>query len=183
MGRRSVSGVSGMVNNFDIASGWIRLAFEDWRVIGRLSVEENRGAIVYHVQQFVEKLLRAVISVLGFEPRQVHNPSWQLDEILSDVQLGEIEEKISPDDIALLEDVSSVAKTLEDERTRPRYGVRHASGVTTPNEYYSEDAVRQFLDDARFIAGALVRFFEKSNLCSKMRLECEFLGKIGRGEA
>ncbi len=83
----------------------------------------------------------------------------------------------------MLEDVSSIAKTLEDERTRPRYGVPHTGGVTTPNDCYSEGAVRQFIDDARFIAGALARLFEKYNLCSKMRPECEFLEKIRRGEA
>ena len=145
------------MDNYEIAKGWFKLALADWRVVEKLSINENRGAIVYHLQQFVEKLCKGVIAVLGFEPPRTHTPSMEIDRILTDIRIGSLRVSVDEETLRDLERLSLLAKTFEDEGTRPRYGVRHVNKIILPDEYYSIDTVRLFIDDAKIIAEIALR--------------------------
>jgi len=165
------------LNNIEIVNGWLKLAIEDWNAAKRMSIEENRGAIVFHLQQFVEKVTKAIIAALGYEPPKTHNPSRDLENILLDISAGEIKLDIRREIMNDLKVLISIAKTFEDEKTRPRYGVRHAQRIITPNEYYSPMHVKLFLEDAKFIAKLSYKILNFLKMCRGE--ECEKLRTIG----
>ena len=169
------------MNNYEIAKSWFRLALADWRVIEKLDINENRGAIVYHLQQFVEKLCKGILALLGFEPPRTHTPSTEIDRILADIYVGSLRLDVDNETLRDLERLSSLAKTFEDEGTRPRYGVRHANRIILPDEYYSTDTVRLFIDDAKIVAEITFRILRRLNFCKEAEDICgELIGISGR---
>lgn len=166
------------MDNLRLVEGWIRLALEDWRLIESIDYTRYKGATVYHAQQFVEKLCKAIIAALGFEPPKTHKPSWEIDSILTDIRLGNVKLSIDSEVIELLEKISALAKTLEDEGTRPRYGVRHRDGIIPPDDYYSIDHVKLLLNDAIYIADLTLMVLTKLNYCSKLTEICGELSAI-----
>jgi len=168
------------MDNVKLVESWLKLALEDWKLIQSIDYKTHKGAAVYHAQQFVEKLCKAIIAALGFEPPKTHNPSWEIDNILSDAKLGRLRIKLDKDSIDLLEKISAISKTLEDEKTRPRYGVRHGDFIIPPEEYYSIDTVRLLISDSIHIAGYTYDLLLKLNYCAKLIDLCGELDAIRR---
>jgi len=166
------------MDNMELTGSWLKLAIEEWKLIEQIDISTNRGSAVYHAQQFVEKLCKAIIAALGFEPPKTHAPSWVIDSIISDHKLGIINLNLSKQDIYRLEQISSLAKTLEDERTRPRYGVRHGNIIVSPNEYYSTDAVKLLLQDAVNISELVYEFLVSLGYCRHFLYLCGELDVI-----
>ena len=167
------------MDNIKLVSGWLKLALENWRAVKALNCEEHRGACVYHAQQFVEKICKAIIAALGFEPPKAHNPSVEIDSIITEFKLGRLELKLDKKQISILEHISTLSKTLEDERTRPRYGVRHFDTIIPPDEYYSIDQVNMLLEDAVHIGKLVWTFLGKLGYCAEMEELCGELYAIG----
>ena len=136
-----------MLTNFQLTRDWINMALADWKVACSSRTERNFGPCVYHLQQFAEKLTKAIVCLFGEEPEPIHFPSKQLRRI-KDQQ----SDKISQDIQKLLIHISTLATTLEDERTRPRYGVRHEARIISPQEYYTEEIVQLLFEDVMAIA-------------------------------
>jgi len=130
------------MDNIEMIKGWLKLALLDWRAIEVLSPQEHKGVIIYHAQQFVEKLCKAIISSLGFEPPKTHNPSQIIDDLISSVKLGELKLNLEKKVMSIFEHIVSLARTLEDEKTRPRYGIRYLDKIIPPDEFYSIDQVK-----------------------------------------
>lgn len=154
------------------------MALSDWTAIKKLSPEEDKGVIIYHIQQFVEKLLKGLITSLGYEPPKTHFPSRFIDRLLGDYELGEIDLDLSKEEVDILERIISIAKVVEDEGVKPRYGVHHHNRIILPNELYSTDQIKMFLEDAKFIAESIKQFFKKRNICSEDPKLCEVLDEL-----
>ncbi len=166
------------LDNIDLIKGWIQLALNDWSVIKSLDYSVHRGPIVYHLQQFVEKLCKAILIALGFESPKTHFPSRLIDSILIDIELGHLNIQISRKEKEILEKISSLAKSIEDEGVRPRYGIRHIDLIILPDEIYSEDRVKLFERDARYIAFLVWSFLESRSYCKEIPDECTRLREL-----
>ncbi len=160
-----------------LIKGWIELALNDLKVASELNIYEYRGPIVYHLQQCVEKILKGIIVALGFDPPRTHFPSKKLEEILLEAELGNLEIKLSQNCKNLLEAIISVAKSLEDEVTRPRYGVRHADKIILPNELYSTDVVKMYFNDTKFVIEKTIEVFHELNICRDDPMVCQKLSE------
>ena len=160
-----------------LVEGWINLALSDLKVASELNVYSYRGAIVFHLQQCVEKLLKGIIVALGFEPPRTHFPSKKIEEILLEVELEKLSVELSDRCRSLLESIINVAKSLEDEVTRPRYGVRHVDRIVLPDELYSIDTVRMFFDDVKFIIEKAIEVFHELDTCRRNPSMCEKLSE------
>ena len=158
------------------AKDWIILALEDYDVVGSLNIHRHRGAIVYHLQQFVEKLCKAVICLYSQEPPRTHRPSTIIDQIIAEAEVGQI--RMGREERNILIAISSLAKTFEDEATRPRYGVRHHDRIIPPNKYYSVDQINEFLNDARYLAGLVADLIEIKGVDDELREVCARLREI-----
>ncbi len=163
------------MNRFSLIEGWVDLAISDLKTVSKLSIIEDRGAIVFHLQQCVEKILKAIIVSLGFDPPKTHFPSKKLEEILVEIELGNLDLNIDPSARLRIERIISVARTLEDEVTRPRYGVRHADRIILPDELYSTDIIRLFLNDVKYVLSETIKFFQELNICEKQPAICSKL--------
>ncbi len=163
------------MDNKKIVIGWLNLAFEDWDAVKKLEISTNKGVIVYHLQQFVEKICKALISALGYEPPKTHSPSRELETILFDIEDKGM--NIPKEIFSKIDTLISIARTLEDEKTRPRYGVRHADFIIPPNEYYSRETVEMFFNDAKVIAKLAFDVLRFLKICGGET--CAKLGEIG----
>ncbi len=163
------------MDNEKIVMGWLSLALEDWDVVKNLDFSINKGAIVYHLQQFVEKICKAIILALGYEPPKTHTPSRELESILLDIEEKKL--NISREIVRKIGILVSIAKTFEDEKTRPRDGVRHVDFIIPPNEYYSRETVEMFFRDAKFVAKLAYEILINLRACEEDK--CAKLGEIG----
>ena len=170
------------MDNIDLLKGWIQLALKDWDAARSLNVNVHRGPIVYHIQQFVEKLCKAVIVSLGFEPPKTHFPSKIIDSILTEIELGNLKLQMTREEKNLLEKISNLAKSIEDENVRPRYGIRHVDLIILPEEIYSKDQIELFERDARYIAFLVASFLEIRNYCEKIPEKCAELKQLWKEE-
>lgn len=144
-----------MPTNFQLTRDWINMAMADWKTACSARNDSNYGPCVYHLQQFAEKLTKAAIWLFGEEPEPIHFPSKQLRRI------KDLESKEMPNEAQkILTKIMTLVITLEDERTRPRYGVRHQNGIISPQEYYSEEIITLFFEDVQEIANDLARLLE-----------------------
>jgi len=166
------------LNNIELIKGWIQLALRDWDVVESLNSTVHRGPIIYHIQQFVEKLCKSIIVSLGFEPPKTHFPSKIIDSILIEIELGNLNLQISKKEQEILEKISSLAKSIEDENVRPRYGIRHLDIIILPDEIYSEDQINLFKKDARYISFLVSSFLELRNYCNVIPNECARLKQL-----
>jgi len=66
---------------------WLYKADEDWRAAEKLAAGKDRlhDLVVFHCQQFVEKILKAVLEELGRVIPKTHDLEILLDLILPDV--------------------------------------------------------------------------------------------------
>lgn len=162
----------------DLVEGWIKLAISDFKVATRLSVYEHRGAIMYHLQQSVEKIIKAIIALLGYEPPRTHFPTKKLEEILFEVDTGESSIRLDKECREIIELIMSIAKTFEDEGTRPRCGIRHSEGIILPDDFYSVDTIKLYYNDARFVLRQFIKLLHKINFCSQRQIACNKLEEV-----
>ncbi len=97
---------------------------------------------VYHAQQASEKACKALLALFGVEAGKTHFPSELLREIVS-------EEKAPPSISGKLEEVLLYARTLEDQRTAPRYGWETPRRIIKPSEIYDERRARDLVEAGR----------------------------------
>ncbi len=127
-----------MTSNGDLFYSWLQMAHNDILVALSLYKSKQWAATIFHLQQAVEKLEKALLTLNGVEPRKTHTPSRDLLRIISsfDIPIQNI-----------LFQIVTLARTIEDEGTRPRYGIRHVNGIKTPQEIYNEENAKEFLAD------------------------------------
>ncbi len=53
--------------------------------------------------------------------------------------------------VEILSTITLLTRSIEDEGTRPRYGIRHTNGITLPEKIYSEEDVALFFHDLETI--------------------------------
>ena len=150
-----------MTTNIQLCKDWIKLSSSDWQIAKSAQREKNIGPCVYHLQQFAEKLVKALICLFAEEPAPSHFPSKQLRKII-DVRVDELSEEVKK----AITNIITLATTLEDERTRPRYGIRHKRRIKLPEEYYSEEDIELFFEDCTSIATQLSTVLSKISLKS-----------------
>ena len=163
------------MNRLLLIEDWIDLAISDLKAVSKLSIIENRGAVVFHLQQCTEKILKAIIVALGFDPPKTHFPSRKLEEILVDVELGNLELDISPGIRTRIERIINIARSIEDEVTRPRYGIRHVDRIIHPYDLYSTDIIKLFLNDIKYVLNETLNLFKELNICKGRSSICEKL--------
>ncbi|HMF32579.1 MAG TPA: HEPN domain-containing protein [Candidatus Lokiarchaeia archaeon] len=179
-----------MVFNFNLCRSWIQLASEDYFTAIDAIAASRRGIAVYHVQQSVEKLCKGLLAFFGREPRANHFPSGELSELLRESDLiaesaenqneGELSAEKTGNSVLLLKNKTQIleivllARSIEDEMTRPRYGIRHASGIVLPQEIYTDEQVSSFLEDLRQIAKCIHDIFSNTEIIEA----AELIGEI-----
>jgi HEPN domain-containing protein len=166
-----------VITNAQLCKDWIRMALSDWESVishFQLDADKYKGQIVYHIQQFVEKIAKGIISLFGEEPRFTHFPTEQLIKIMNETPL-EIEGVERERWIGLIKRILVLAEPIEDEGTKPRYGVRLIDQIISPNEYYSIRIVRGYLYNARKISSTLGEFLALLPFSSLFKQEITLL--------
>jgi len=121
------------------------------------------------------RILKSIIVALGFDPPKTHFPSKKLEEILVDVELGNLDLDISPSIRMMIEKIINIARSLEDEVTRPRYGVRHVDRIIHPDDLYSTDIIKLFLNDVKYVLNETLNLFRELKICRGQYSICEKL--------
>ena len=159
-----------VISNLQICKDWLSLTASDWQSVTRAIEDENVASAMFHLQFYVEKVLKSIISIFGKEAQASHFPSHQLRQITEDQDL-----KIESENKEFLHRIIIIARSLEDERTRPRYGVRHSNRIISPDELYSMDTVDLFFNDAILITRLAITFYRTLDFSDLLEVELKKL--------
>jgi len=143
-----------VISNIQICKDWLSLTASDWQSVNRAVEDKNVASAMFHLQFYVEKLLKSLISIFAKEALTNHFPSKQLNQIIEDETI-----KIDQENISVIQRIIILSRSLEDERTRPRYGVRHSNRIVSPEEIYTMETIQLFYDDAKTITQLLIGFY------------------------
>ena len=124
-----------MTTNVDQAREWISMAASDLNLKSAITLYRNglRASVVFHAQQFAEKICKALLVLFREIPIKSHFPSKQLEELIDEYWL---DGKLKADEKDHLEAIINLSSTLEDEKAKPRYGVFHANRLIKPDDLY-----------------------------------------------
>ena len=157
-----------MISNIDQFINWISIAISDLKSAITLYKNGFKASVVYHAQQFAEKICKALIILFGQIPKKTHFPSIYLDGLVEEFRQNN---KLSDEEVTILTHIINLASTLEDEKERPRYGIWHADRLIPPDDLYSETEVELFLNDAIEIGEKVIEFLEKRSILTKIPLD------------
>jgi len=154
-----------MSSNLNQFREWISMAVSDLKSAITLYRNGLKASVVFHAQQFAEKICKALLVIFGEIPVKSHFPSRQLEKIIDDYLL---DGKIGSSEKDYLDTIVTLSATLEDEKAKPRYGVFHANKLIKPDDLYSNVEITLFLNDAIVIAKKFIEFLKIKGLHDEM---------------
>ncbi|MEQ9714010.1 MAG: HEPN domain-containing protein [Candidatus Asgardarchaeum sp.] len=154
-----------MSSNLDRFSDWVAMAISDLKTALLLYKNRVKAATIFHAQQFAEKICKALMVFFGMTPQMTHFPSKILSKIIDERFM---DHKVEEEEKELIDRITSLSSTLEDEKARPRYGVLHADRLIPPDEYYSYLEVQLYINDAFEIAKGFVKLMRIKSMSEKL---------------
>ena len=125
------------MDNHSESCNWLVLCLVNLRRAFILELDQDYPSCVFHLQQSVEFLTKALITLLGVEPRKSHDPGEQLKGILSKKMVHDA-----------LSDVLMLSSTLSLEYLNSRYP-SDESPWETYNKGYVNETKEKVLDVLR----------------------------------
>ncbi len=135
-----------MTNNYEKTKEWLGLAFKNIERVIRNYTINDYSECVFKIQLSVEQLQKALILLLGFKFRKIHNPSIILESIETDGNI-KIEKKI----LENIKKVAALAKEIEGEGISTQYGIIKEGKLITPEEKYDKSEAIKYLKDLKEI--------------------------------
>lgn len=152
------------MNNFVKTKEWFKLGFDEFDTAVRDYDSEDYDAAVYHIQQCVEKCVKAIICFIGVEVKKTHYPAKEI------IKEGIIENPIETDRMKLNEQQLSFLKKivdfsvfLEEQDTIPRYGFEQDGHIIAPSEIYTEKKTKELFSSAKLSLSAIYDFLSNFN--------------------
>ncbi len=154
-----------MKTNFSQANGWITSAINDIKRVLNDLKSKDFSRVAFRSQFAVEKLNKAILSLIGIKIEKTHNPSEILKEILKDEGVLSIDEEAR----ALIEIIIRNSEFFEKQSIKTRYGIIEDNKMRFPEEIYSSfEDIKNFLVNLRNIINAYTTLMEDSfNLSEK----------------
>ncbi len=120
-----------MVINYKKTKDWFKLAFNNLdRVIRNYKVKDYADC-VFRIQLSIEQLQKALLFLLGLQFKKTYEPSIIIESFLSSENSNIEEDKRNS-----LLNIANLAKDLEQEETKTRYGIMKGENLIPPEEEY-----------------------------------------------
>lgn len=145
-----------MATNYQRAKEWLRLAFNNIeRVIRDYKLEDYAGSI-FRIQLSIEQLQKSLIFLLGLHFKKTHEPS----KILNSFTLNQ-NQKIGESHLKKIHDIVKLAKDIENEETKTRYGVIEHGKLITPEDRYDRSDSIEYIKDLTKIINHLIELYQE----------------------
>lgn len=135
-----------MITNYKNTKEWLGLAFNNIERVIRNYKINDFSECVFKIQLSVEQLQKALIFLLGFQFRKIHNPSQILESIENNNNI-----KIEKEILDRIKKVASLAKNIEAEGTITRYGIIEDGKLISPEDKYHKLEADKYLKDLKEI--------------------------------
>ena len=135
-----------MTTNYEKTKEWLGLAFNNIERVIRNYKINDYSECVFKIQISVEQLQKALILLLGFKFRKIHNPSIILESIETNENI-----KITEEILENINKIAALAKGIEGEGATTRYGIMKEGKLITPEEKYDKSEAIKYLKDLKEI--------------------------------
>lgn len=135
-----------MTTNYEKTKEWLGLAFNNIERVIRNYKINDYSECVFKIQLSIEQLQKALILLLGFKFRKIHNPSIILESIENNKNI-----KIEKEILENIKKVAALAKGIEGEGVTTRYGIMKEGKLITPEEKYDKLEAIKYLKDLKEI--------------------------------
>ena len=135
-----------MTTNYEKTKEWLSLAFNNIERVIRNYQINDYSECVSKIQLSVEQLQKALILLLGFKFRKIHNPSIILESIEANKNI-----KIEKKNLEDIKKIAALAKGIENEGVTTRYGIVKEDKLITPEEKYDKLEAIKYLKDLKEI--------------------------------
>lgn len=157
-----------MKTNFSQAKSWIASAINDIkRVFNDLSLKDF-SRVAFTSQLAVEKLNKAILSLIGIKIEKTHNPSEILKEVFIDEEALSIDEKARE----WIEIIIRNSEFFERQGTKTRYGIIEGDKIRFPEEIYSSfEDIHNFLENLKTIINMYIKLMKETFRLSEKEFE------------
>lgn len=130
-----------MKTNFTQAKSWIISAINDIKRVLNSLKRKDFADVAFRSQFAVEKLNKAILSLLGVKIEKTHTPAKLLKSIIFDENI--IGSEITKENLLKIINYSNL---FEDEGTKTRYGISEKDELTIPERIYiSFEDIKRFI--------------------------------------
>ena len=157
-----------MKTNFSQANSWIASAINDIkRVLNDLNLKDF-SRVAFTSQFAVEKLNKAIFSLIGIKIEKTHNPSEILKEVLLDEDALSIDEKARE----WMEIIIRNSEFFERQGSKTRYGIIEGDKIRFPEEIYtSVEDILNFLENLKTIINVYTLLMKETFKLSEKEFE------------
>lgn len=135
-----------MTTNYEKTKEWLDLAFKNIERVIRNYKIKDYSECVFKIQLSIEQLQKALILLLGFKFRKIHNPSIILESIETNKNI-----KIEKEILENIKKVAALAKGIEGEGVTTRHGIMKDGKLITPEDKYDNLEAIKYLKDLKEI--------------------------------
>lgn len=125
------------LSNKEIATAWLKEADRDLKTSAVLINSQLWDKAVYHLQQTVEKNIKAILSALGYYKKSHF--------VANELQKAVTEFNFSEPWLSLFKEVTELALKIEPEVTLTRYPKIEKGKLISPSEEYTQNQALEFL--------------------------------------
>lgn len=160
-----------MTTNYEKTKEWLDLAFKNIERVIRNYKINDYSECVFKIQLSIEQLQKALILLLGFKFRKIHNPSIILESIETNKNI-----KIEKEILEKIKNVAALAKGIEGEGPSTRYGIIKEGKLITPEEKYDKlEAIKYLKDLEKIMINIKALINELPNLKQEIILLSNFI--------
>lgn len=144
-----------MVINHKKTKDWLKLAFNNLDRVTRNFKVNDYADCIFRIQLSIEQLQKSLLFLMGLQFKKTHEPSKIIESFASSERTNLEEEKR-----IILLNIANIAKKLEQEETKTRYGVIRGEDLIAPEDEYDINKAEKFLSDLNKILGDIIKLFE-----------------------
>jgi len=148
-----------MKTNFSQGKSWITSAINDIKIVLNSLKNEYYSLVAFRSQFAVEKLNKAILSIMGLKFEKTHTPTDILNEILKDEPILNIDENTEK----ILEKIYKYSKFFEQQGTQTRYGTIKDNKLVTAEEIYkSFEDIKSFIKNLQDIVVCYLKLLKET---------------------
>ncbi len=132
----------GMKTNFSQAKSWITSAINDIKIVLNSLKMQYYSLVAFRSQFAVEKLNKAILSLMGAKIEKIHTPTEILNDIINNKEILTINEKTKE----ILKKISKYSEFFEKQGTKTIYGTLKDGKLTLAEEIYNSfEKIKDFI--------------------------------------
>jgi HEPN domain-containing protein len=145
-----------VATNYQRTKEWFKLASNNIERVIRNYLSNDYADCIFRIQLSIEELQKALIFLLGMQFKKTHYPS----KILQSVETNRTP-NIERNKIQKIHQIANIAKKIENEETKTRYGViKNGKLITPEDQYVKRDAIHYLEDLSKILEKIIVLLSE-----------------------